>query len=275
MIIENISSEDKKLKDLENYFRKLGNAVIAFSGGVDSTFLIKVAHNVLGKNMLAVTLVSNTFSSTERQEATSFCKENGIPQIEKQYNELEIPGFAQNPKNRCYICKIYLFNKIKEIAKEKGFSHICEGSNIDDIGDYRPGLQAIKELNILSPLIISNLTKLEIRNLSKKLELPTWNKPSYPCLATRFPYNEIITNEKLIQVSKSEELLKKLGFKQFRVRHHEQIARIEIQPIDFPLLLDDKIRLEIVNSLKNLGFHYITLDLLGFRSGSLNEVLKE
>ncbi len=264
--------ENKKLSQLKDYFINAGKVAIAFSGGVDSTFLAKVAHDTLGDKMLAVTLVSNSFPARERNDATLFCQQEGIPQVEISYNELDIPGFAANPKDRCYICKKALFKMIKETAASKGITIVCEGSNMDDTGDYRPGLKAIKEMDIKSPLQIAALTKNEIRNISKELKLPTWNKPSLACLATRFVYGEEITKEKLIMVGKAEQLLVDLGFTQMRVRLHGNIARIEILPQDFEKIMKPEIRQKVDEEFRKFGFAYVTLDLKGFRSGSMNEV---
>lgn len=264
--------ENKKLSQLKDFFINAGKVAVAFSGGVDSTFLAKVAHDTLGDKMLAVTLVSNSFPARERNDATLFCQKEGIPQVEITYNELDIPGFAANPKDRCYICKKELFRMVKEVAAEKGITTVCEGSNMDDTGDYRPGLKAIKEMDIKSPLQIAELNKNEIRNISRELNLPTWNKPSLACLATRFVYGEEITKEKLIMVGKAEQLLVDLGFNQMRVRIHGNIARIEILPQDFEQMMKQEIRQKVDEEFKKFGFAYVTLDLKGFRSGSMNEI---
>lgn len=262
--------EEEKLNKLKSFFTQAGTAAVAFSGGVDSTFLVKVAHEVLGDKMIAITLVANSFPARERNDATGFCKTEGIPQVEIEYNELDIPGFAENPVDRCYICKKQLFTMIKNEASKRGIATVCEGSNMDDNGDYRPGLKAIKEMDVKSPLQIAELTKQEIRNLSKDYNLPTWNKPSLACLATRFVYGETITKEKLIMVGKAEQLLVNLGFKQMRVRLHGTIARIELLPEDFEKFMQEEIRNKVNSEFKNYGFSYVTLDIQGFRSGSMN-----
>lgn len=267
--------EKEKLTKLQNFFADAGKAAVAFSGGVDSTFLVKVAHDVLGNKMIAVTLVAKSFPARERNDATQFCRNEGIPQLEIEYDELSIPGFAENPVDRCYICKKELFSKIKKAAAERGIFVICEGSNMDDTGDYRPGLKAIKEMDIKSPLQIAGLTKQEIRNISKDYNLPTWDKPSLACLATRFVYGETITKEKLEMVGKAEQLLVDLGFKQMRVRLHGTMARIELLPQDFERFMKDDVRIRIAAEFKSFGFSYVTLDIQGFRSGSMNENRKK
>lgn len=263
--------EQEKLSRLKSFFAEAGRAAIAFSGGVDSTLLVKVAHEVLGDSMVAITLVAKSFPERERNDAVQFCRKHGIPQIEIEYDELSIPGFAENPEDRCYICKKELFSMIKKAAVGKGISVVCEGSNMDDTGDYRPGLKAIKEMDVKSPLQLAGLTKQEIRDISKEYNLPTWDKPSLACLATRFVYGETITREKLVMVGKAEQLLVDLGFRQMRVRLHGSIARIELLPEDFPRFMQEDIRSKVAAAFKDLGFSYVTLDIQGFRSGSMNQ----
>ncbi len=261
-----------KLENLKTYLGSLGSLAVAYSSGVDSTFLLKVAHDVLGDKAIAITATSSFFPKRESDEAADFCKANGIKQITLVSEELDIPEIRHNPSNRCYLCKKDLFTKIISIAKENGIDNVAEGSNMDDTGDYRPGLKAIAELGIKSPLRECGLYKEEIRTLSKQLALPTWNKPSFACLASRFVYGEEITREKLKMVEKAEESLLKLGFKQFRVRiHGENLARIEVLPADLEKLFS--LRDSVVKSLKTAGFSYITMDLLGYRTGAMNEVL--
>lgn len=262
--------EQQKLTKLKDFFRQKESAAVAFSGGVDSTLLVKVAHEVLGNKMIAVTLVSSSFPERERTAAAAFCRDNEIIQIEIEYDELSIPGFAENPKDRCYICKKELFKMIKKAAASKGITTVCEGSNMDDTGDYRPGLKAIKEMDIKSPLQVAGLTKAEIRNISREYNLPTWDKPGLACLATRFVYGEQITRDKLIMVGKAEQMLVDLGFKQMRVRLHGNIARIELLSQDFEKFMQEEIRNSVAKSFKEFGFSYITIDIQGFRSGSMN-----
>lgn len=263
-----------KLEDLKNYLESLGNIAVAFSAGVDSTFLLKVAHDVLQDKAIAVTARSASFPRHEYEDADAFCKKEGIKQFIFDSNELELKDYVENPKNRCYYCKQTLFKGLIDIANDNGIENVAEGSNMDDLGDYRPGLEAVKELGILSPLREVGLTKAEIRAYSKELGLPTWDKPSFACLASRVPYGERITKEKLEMVEKAEALLLKLGFMQYRVRVHGNIARIEVPEDDIPRLFEKAVKKEIVNKFKEFGFAYVTVDIQGYRTGSMNEVLR-
>ena len=264
----------EKYNDLKEYIKSLESVAVAFSSGVDSTFLLKVAHDVLGDKAIAVTVRSCSFPERELKEAIAFAKENGIVHMIVDSEELEIEGFAQNPPNRCYLCKHELFSKMKAIAKQNEVLEVIEGSNVDDLGDYRPGLTAIQELEIKSPLRYADLTKEEIRELSRELGLPTWEKQSFACLSSRFPYGQSITHEKLKMVDESEQLLLDMGFRQVRVRHHDTLARIEISEEQFPKIMDKKIREQIYTRLKEIGFTYVSLDMAGYRTGSMNETLK-
>ncbi len=261
----------EKLENLKSYLKGLGSVAIAFSSGVDSTFLLAVAHEVLGDKAVAVTAASESFPQREAREAEEFCKAKGIRQIQFDSDEINIPGYRKNPTNRCYLCKKGLFEGMKELTDKEGIAYIAEGSNMDDNGDYRPGLQAIKELEILSPLRHVELYKSEIRALSKEMGLPTWRKQSYACLASRFVYGEEITEEKLRMVDLAEEFLLDKDFYQLRVRIHGTMARIEVLPDEFDKILAEKD--EIVAKLKEFGFSYVTLDLQGYRTGSMNETL--
>ncbi len=268
-----MGSLEKRYQDLRNNLRSLGSAAIAFSGGVDSTFLLRAAHDVLGNQAIAVTALSSSFPERELREAKAFCEDNGIEHIVCRSEELDIKGFRQNPENRCYLCKRELFEKIWIIARERGLNAVAEGSNLDDEGDYRPGLAAVRELGVRSPLREARLNKQDIRQLSKELGLPTWNKQSFACLSSRFVYGETISEEKLEMVDKAEQLLLDLGFHQVRVRIHDRLARIEVLPVEFEGLIRDETRQEIYRRLKSIGFTYVTLDLGGYRTGSMNETL--
>ena len=263
---------DKKEK-LEKLLESYKRVAVAFSSGVDSTYLLKMAQKVLGENVIAVTASSCSFPKRELEEAKTFCRENGIRHIVVESEELDIDGFRQNPKNRCYLCKHELFEKILSIAKENGIETVVEASNTDDDGDYRPGLVAVKELGIESPLRRVGLSKKEIREYSKELGLPTWNKQSFACLSSRFVYGETISEEKLAMVDQAEQLLLDMGFHQLRVRIHDKLARIEVHPSEFEKIMQEENRTKIFHELKQYGFTYVTLDLQGYRTGSMNETL--
>jgi uncharacterized protein len=264
---------ERKLAHLQAYLRSLGSVAVAYSGGVDSTFLLKVAHDVLGDSVMAVTARLASFPPREYREARAFTVQNAIRHVAVEVNELEVEGFAANPVNRCYLCKKELFVKMKEFAANQQFQYVAEGSNVDDDGDYRPGLQAVVELGVTSPLREAGLTKVEIRELSRQMGLPTWDKPSFACLASRFPYGETITREKLTMVDKAEQFLLERGFTQVRVRHHGAIARIEVLPEEMSRLLEPELRRELYQTIQKIGFHYAAVDLQGYRTGSMNEGL--
>ncbi|MBQ1311585.1 MAG: ATP-dependent sacrificial sulfur transferase LarE [Blautia sp.] len=268
-----MDSLHEKYENLKNILRSCQGVAVAFSSGVDSTLLLKTARNVLGDRVIAITAVSRSFPQRERAEAAAFCKENNIRQFFVDSEELSIEGFRRNPPDRCYLCKRELFGKIRKLASEQGFSVVAEGSNMDDLSDYRPGLRAIEELGIRSPLREAGLYKEEIRVLSKELSLPTWKKPSFACLASRFVYGETITAEKLGMVEKAEQFLMDRGFSQLRVRIHGDLARIEVEPSEIPRLTDPGMSSQVSLYLKSLGFSYVTVDLQGYRTGSMNEVL--
>ena len=260
-----------KLEKLKEYLINLESVVVAFSSGVDSTFLLKIAHDTLKDNVIAITAKSRTFPERELSQAIEFCKKEKIKHIILDSNELEIEDFRKNPPNRCYICKKDLFSKILEIAEKNDINNVLEGSNLDDDNDYRPGFIAIRELGIKSPLRELKFTKKEIRELSKSIGLDTFDKPSFACLASRFVYGEEITSERLGMVEKAEQFLLDMGFFQVRVRIHNSIARIEVLPEEFDKII--KNRNIITEKFKEIGFSYITMDLIGYRTGSMNETL--
>ncbi len=265
----------QKLADLQAYLRSLGTVAVAFSGGVDSSLLLKVAHDTLGDGAFAITAETHTMPSEDKPATEEFCRREGIRQYILTYDELQIPGFAQNPTNRCYLCKTALFEHMAAIANEHGAAALVEGSNLDDEGDYRPGLRAVAEQGVKSPLRHAGLHKQDIRDLSRELGLPTWDKPAAACLSSRFPYWHQITEQKLAMVDAAENYLRSLGVGQVRVRIHDDLARIEVSQGDIDLLARADVRAQVDQRLRELGFAYVTLDLAGFRSGSMNETLSE
>ena len=260
-----------KLELLKEILGEMDGALIAFSGGVDSTFLLKVAHEVLGPKAVAVTASSETYPSREFEEAKQLAKMIGAEHLIVETRELESEAFRKNPHDRCYHCKKELFSTLVALASERGLECVLVGSNLDDVQDYRPGMRAARELGVRSPLMEAKLSKEEIRELSREMGLPTWDKPSFACLASRFPYGTRITEEDLSKVDAAEEQLRRMGFRQLRVRHHGDIARIEVEKgqLASALVRAD----EIANHLENLGYTYVTLDLRGYRTGSMNEKL--
>ena len=263
----------KKLLALKAYLNNLNSVAIAFSSGVDSTFLLKAAHDLLGDQIVAVTARSCSFPVRELKEAEEFCRKEGIRHIIVDSEELDIEGFRHNPRNRCYLCKHELFTKIIAIAQENHLAYVAEGSNMDDNGDYRPGLKAVAELHVVSPLRYVGLYKEEIRQLSKELGLATWNKQSFACLSSRFVYGEEISREKLSMVDKAEQFLLDMGFTQLRVRIHGTIARIEVGQDEILRLAAPEIRRQVSEALHGLGFSYVTLDMDGYQTGSMNRTL--
>ncbi len=263
---------DKK-NMLKAVLEDLDNVVVAFSGGVDSTFLLKMAKEVLGEKVVAVTANSETYPKRELEEAKRLALEIGVKHIVIETSELAIEGFADNPPDRCYYCKHELFSKLGEIARQNGIEYVLDGSNYDDRNDHRPGMRAAKELKVVSPLKLAELTKEDIRVLSKELGLDTWSKPSFACLSSRFPYGTKITGEKLTVVGEAEDFIRGLGFEELRVRYHDKIARIEVSRSELSNIVTYAD--SIVEKLKTLGFLYITLDLSGFRTGSMNYMLSK
>jgi uncharacterized protein len=264
-----------KYERLKKIIEEMGSIVIGFSGGVDSTLLLKVAHDILKDKVIAVIGKSETYPEEEFNEAIKLAEFIGARYKIVTTEETDNLKFAENPPDRCYYCKTELFSKLKEIAEAEGIRWIADGTNADDVKDFRPGLRAVKENNIRSPLLEAGLTKNEIRELSRSLGLPTWDKPSFACLSSRFPYGMPIDREKLKKIDKAESFLRKLGLKVFRVRLiDENTVRIETGKEEFKKFFEDDFRVKVVNELKNLGFIYITLDLEGYRTGSMNEVLK-
>ena len=271
-----IDKEDaaSKKENLIHYLEKLNSLLVAFSGGVDSTFLLALSHQTLTDKVVAVTESSTTYPSREREEAIKFTKDRGIEHIVFQADEMSIAEFVSNAPDRCYHCKKSLSKNLLNIAKEKSISHVAYAANLDDLSDYRPGMDAAREMGIIAPLVDAQLSKEEIRFLSKEMGLPTWDKPAMACLASRIPYGEPITTKKLKMVEEAEDFLADQGIRQYRVRHHGSIARIEVAGSEIKKITGPKLRKNIVEKFRQIGFHYIAVDLEGYFSGSMNRVLK-
>lgn len=258
----------EKQQWLVSVLKKSDSLAVAFSGGADSSFLLAAAHQVLKENVIAVTAVSPIHSRREKQAAISFAKRLGVRHILIESDEMNIPEFIANTKDRCYICKKHLFTEIAKAADAANISHIAHGANIDDLNDFRPGFRAAKEMGVLAPLIDAGLTKSDIRRLSQEMKLPSWNRPAMACLATRIPYNTPISSDKLRMIEASEEYLLSLGISTCRVRHHDSIARIEILPAEFDIIIEN--RQSVIEKVKKIGFFHIALDLSGYEQGSMN-----
>jgi uncharacterized protein len=268
-----IDEQREKLNKLREIISELGSLAVGFSGGVDSSFLLAVAHEILRDRVIAVTGVDASVPEREVNEAKAFCIDRGIRHILCTVDPLREEGYRNNSPDRCYFCKHGIFTEVKKIADEYGIEYMAEGSNMDDIGDYRPGLKAAAELSVKSPLREAGLYKKDIRLISKAMGLSTWSKPAYACLASRFVYGEEITEEKLHMIDRAEQFLIERGFFEERVRMHGNIARIEVPSADIPRLASDEVREAVHDEFKKLGFLFVTLDLKGYRTGSMNATL--
>ena len=262
-----------KRVDLVDILSKMDRVIIAYSGGVDSAFLAAVANEVLGNNALSVTAVSPSLAPSELEEAQSLAQDLGLNYRTINTNEIEREDYSANNPDRCFFCKDELYSHLIKFCGEENYSFVVNGTNVDDLGDYRPGLDAATQYGVRSPLVEANLEKKDIRVLSREMGLPTWDKPAQACLSSRIPYGTMVTVEALTTIAKAEKYLREKGFKQLRVRHHENIARIEISADDFDVLTSEPLRTDVPSYFKSLGYSYVTLDLEGFRSGSLNEIL--
>jgi uncharacterized protein len=264
-----------KKEKLVHHLKELNSLLVAFSGGVDSTFLLAMAHEALGQNLLAVTADSVVHAVRETESACDFARKKGIRHILIQLDELSIPDFVSNTFERCYHCKRNLFKLLFETAGEKGINHVAHGANVDDLKDFRPGFRAAGEMGVMAPLVDVQLGKEEIRLLSKEMGLGTWDKPAMACLATRIPYGDSITEKKLNMVEEAETFLANNGFRQFRVRHHGSVARIEVEPSEIEKLTAPNLRQRLVDKFRQIGFLHVAFDLEGYVSGSMNRAIRD
>lgn len=273
--LETTETVQKKMEKLNSILCEMDSIIVAYSGGVDSAFLAISAKQTLGNKALAVTAKSPSLAPSELTKAVELAQEFGLNHKIIETNEVEREDYKANDANRCYFCKDELYTHLSLFASKEGYNVIANGTNIDDLGDFRPGLNAAEQYGIRSPMVEAGLTKAEIRTLSKKMSIPVWDKPAQACLSSRIPYGTPVSVTALNQIAEAEDFLRELGIDQLRVRHHDTIARIEVHPADFFRLVDEDMNRIIVNKFKDIGYSYITLDLEGFRSGSLNEVLAE
>jgi uncharacterized protein len=261
----------EKINKLKQIFQDMGSVAVAYSGGIDSTLVLKVAYDYLGAQAVGITAISASLPTSEKEEAAGIARHIGAPHIFIESDETSDPRYLENQTNRCYFCKHNVYDHLIQYAEKEGFQYVVDGTNLDDVGDHRPGRQAAREWGVRSPLQEAGFTKEDVRQLARELGLPNWDKPAAACLSSRVPYGTAITLEILSQVERAELFLRRLGIRQLRVRHHDQVARIEVEADDFPFILAQ--REAILSEFKQLGYHYITLDLAGFRSGSMNEVV--
>ena len=265
------SSTQEKYSQIQRLMADLGSVVVAYSAGVDSTLVLRIARDALGERVVAATGLSDTYPDEEMAEARTLAAEMGVEHVMVRTEELTDPRYAMNSHQRCFFCKNELYGKLRELADQRGIPHIVDGTNADDLGDHRPGLRAARQIGVRSPLQEVGMTKAEIREISNELGLRTWDKPAFACLSSRFPFGTPITLEKLKQVADAERGIRQLGFRGFRVRHHDKLARLEVDPADFPRVLERHD--EVVACIRAAGYRFVTLDLQGYRSGSLNEGL--